>query len=170
VALQFGHECLAEAHDLGVGAALRIEVRATLAAAHGQAGEGVLENLLETEELDDALGDGGVEAQTALVRADRRIELHTVAAVDLHVTVVVRPGHAELHEALGLHETLQHAGRLVLRVLGEHRLNAFEDLLHGLQKLGLVRITRFDLRIHALHILICEHYSSFVLANKPPSL
>lgn len=39
VTLQFGHEGLTEAHDLCVGAALGIEVRATLAAADGQAGE-----------------------------------------------------------------------------------------------------------------------------------
>jgi hypothetical protein len=64
----------------------------------------------------------------------------------------------------------QHAGRLVFRVLGNTGSMLSKTSLHGLQKLGLVRITRFDLRIHALHILICEHYSSFVLANKPPSL
>src|SRR5690606_33605930 len=45
VALQFGHEALAEPHDLAVGAPLGIEVRAALAAADGQAGEGVFENL-----------------------------------------------------------------------------------------------------------------------------
>jgi uncharacterized protein with PIN domain len=50
---------LAEAHDLAVGAALGIEVRAALAAADRHAGERVLEDLLEAEELDDAEIDGG---------------------------------------------------------------------------------------------------------------
>jgi hypothetical protein len=54
VLAELGHEALAEAHDLGVGLALGVEVRAALAAADGQRGEGVLEDLLEAEELDDA--------------------------------------------------------------------------------------------------------------------
>ena len=62
VAAQLGHEGLAEAHDLGVGLALRVEVGTALAAAHRQRGQGVLENLLEAKELDDGLGHGRVEA------------------------------------------------------------------------------------------------------------
>src|SRR5690606_5936889 len=54
VAVQLGHEALAEPHDLAVGAALRVEVRAALRATDGEAGEGVLEDLLEPEELHDA--------------------------------------------------------------------------------------------------------------------
>src|SRR5699024_9100357 len=67
VAVQLGHEGLAEAHDLVIGAPLRIEVGATLAATDWQAGQGVLKDLLETEELDDAQVHGRVETQTALV-------------------------------------------------------------------------------------------------------
>ena len=40
VAAQLGHEGLAEAHDLSVGLALRVEVGAALAAAHRQAWSG----------------------------------------------------------------------------------------------------------------------------------
>jgi hypothetical protein len=46
---------LAEAHDLAVALALGIEVRPALAGAHRQAGQAVLEGLLEREELEDAL-------------------------------------------------------------------------------------------------------------------
>src|SRR5690606_41500146 len=53
MAVQLGHEALAEPHDLGVAAALRVEVGAALAAADRHAGERVLERLLEPEELDD---------------------------------------------------------------------------------------------------------------------
>ena len=62
VAAQLSHEGLAEAHDLSVGLALRVEVGTALAAAHRQRGQGVLENLLEAKELDDGLGHGRVEA------------------------------------------------------------------------------------------------------------
>ena len=47
--------------------------------------------LLEAQELDDAQGDTGVEPEAALVRADGRVELHPVAAVDLHLALVVEP-------------------------------------------------------------------------------
>ena len=91
VAVQLGHEGLAEAHDLVVAAALGVEVGAALAAADGHAGQGVLEDLLEAEELDDAQVHRGVEPQAALVGAERGVELHAEAAVDLHLAGVVRP-------------------------------------------------------------------------------
>src|SRR5690606_25555405 len=43
VPVQLGHEGLAETHDLAIGAAARIEIRAALAAADRQAGQGILE-------------------------------------------------------------------------------------------------------------------------------
>src|SRR5690606_26649728 len=46
VAVQLGHEALAEAHDFVVAAPLRIEVAAALARADRHAGESVLEHLL----------------------------------------------------------------------------------------------------------------------------
>ena len=54
VALQFGHEALAEAHHFVVTLALGIEVRSALAAAHGQRGQRILEDLFERQELQDA--------------------------------------------------------------------------------------------------------------------
>ena len=82
VPVELGHEGLAEAHDLRVGAAPGVEVRAALAAADGHAGEGVLEDLLEAEELDDAQVHARVEAQTALVGSERGVELDAETAVD----------------------------------------------------------------------------------------
>ena len=79
VRAQLGHERLAETHDFGIGLALRVEVGAALAAAHRQAGQAVLEALLEAEELDDALVHARVETQTALVGADRGVELDAVS-------------------------------------------------------------------------------------------
>ena len=54
VALQFGHEALAEAHDFVVTLAFGIEIGTALAAAHGQRGERILENLFKRQELQDA--------------------------------------------------------------------------------------------------------------------
>ena len=54
VALQFGHEALAEAHHFVVTLALGIEIRSALAAAHGQRGERILEDLFKCQELQDA--------------------------------------------------------------------------------------------------------------------
>ncbi|SKX71357.1 Uncharacterised protein [Mycobacteroides abscessus subsp. abscessus] len=52
MAIQLGHERLAEPHDLAVGSTLRIEIRSALAPADRETGERVFENLFEAEELD----------------------------------------------------------------------------------------------------------------------
>ena len=77
----------AEPADLRVRLALGVKVRAALAAAHVQAGEGVLEDLLEPEELEDGEVDRRVETETALVRAEDRRELDAEAVVDLAVAL-----------------------------------------------------------------------------------
>ena len=151
------HEGLAEAHDLVVGLALGIEVRAALRAAHGKGGEGVLEDLLEAQELEDGEVHAGVQAQAALVGPDRGVELDAVAAVYLHLAGIVNPGHAEDHDALGLYEALEEAGLLVLGVPVEGRLQGGQDLLRGLDELRLVRVALFQIGNHSLgivHVLI----------------
>lgn len=107
VAMQFGHERLAELHHLVVGLALGIEVRAALRTAHGQGREAVLEGLLEGEELQDREVHRGVEAQTALVGADGAVHLDAVAAVDLDLPLVVEPRHAEDDDAFGFGDAFQ---------------------------------------------------------------
>lgn len=62
---------------------------------------------------------GGVEPQPALVRAQGRVVLDAVAAVDLEVAIVVLPRDAELDDALGDRHDPQR--RLVLGVLLEQR-------------------------------------------------
>ena len=98
-----------------------------------------------------------MEAQTALVRADRGVELHAVAAVHLHLALVVGPGDAELDHALRFDDALEHASLLVFRVLGDNRLKALEDFLDGLQELGLVAVALLDLSVDALDVLVGEH-------------
>ena len=53
------------AMEAAQGARLGVEVAAALAAAHGQRGQRVLEDLLEAQELDDAQRHARVEAQPA---------------------------------------------------------------------------------------------------------
>ena len=108
VPLQLGHERLAEPHHFVVALALGVEVRAALAAAHGQRGQRVLEDLLEGQELQDAQVHGGMEPQAALVRADGAVHLDAEATVDLDLAVVVDPGHAEHEHALRLDDALEH--------------------------------------------------------------
>jgi hypothetical protein len=47
------HEALAETHHLSVALALRIKIASALASADRKTGQGVLEALLEAEELDN---------------------------------------------------------------------------------------------------------------------
>jgi hypothetical protein len=78
-----GETHVAEATDLVVGLALGVEVGSSLTTTHVKAGESVLEDLLETEELEDGKVDGRVETETTLVRAEDRRELDTETVVDL---------------------------------------------------------------------------------------
>src|SRR5690606_33915202 len=82
VTVELGHEGLAEAHDLAVGTAARIEVGAALSAADRQSRQRVLEGLLEAQELDDSEIHRRVEPEPALVGPERGIELDAEAAVD----------------------------------------------------------------------------------------
>lgn len=57
--------------------------------------------MLETQELEDAEVDGGVEAETALVGAEGAVELHAVTTVHLDLALVILPDDTELDHALG---------------------------------------------------------------------
>src|SRR5699024_5670833 len=134
---QFGHQRLAEAHDLTVAAALRVEVRASLAAADGQPGDRVLEDLLESEELNDAEVDRGMEAQPALVRSQSRVELHTESAIDLDDDGRTSPRYAEDDLPLRFAQTLERREFQVFGVLVHDRAQGIEDFLYRLVKLRL---------------------------------
>src|SRR5690606_13897991 len=121
------------------------EVRAALRAADRHAGERVLEDLLEAEELDDAEVDARVEAQAALVRPERRVELDAEAAVELDTALVVRPRHAEDDLPLRLTQSPDDLGLRVLGMLRDDRTERLEDLAHRLMELGLTRVASDDL-------------------------
>ena len=120
--VEFAHKGLTELHYLVVALATDREIRAAFSAAHRQGGEGVLEGLLETEELQDTQVYRWVKAQTALVRTNGAIELHAIADIDLYLALVVDPGHAERRDAFRLHDALYdfclfELGMLVVNVL-----------------------------------------------------
>ena len=140
VAVQLGHQALAKGHDLPVALALGVEVAAALAAADGQAGQAVLQNLLKAEEFQNGQVDAGMEPQTALVGADGAVELHPVAPVHLHLALIVHPGDAEKNDPLRLHEPLQQTGLFVLGMLVKHGGNAFQDFRGRLQKFAFVGV------------------------------
>ena len=161
VLIQLGHEALAEAHDLHVALALGVEVAAALAAADGQAGQAVLQRLLEGQELHGVLGHRGVQPQAALVGADGAVALYAVAAVHVHIALVVNPRHAELDHALLLHEQLKHARLHVFRMLLDHGLDGFQNAPYGDQELLVVRVALFD----AVHQIdqVCIFQRHFVV-------
>lgn len=117
VLVKLPHESNAELADLVVRLALGVKVGTTLATAHVEASKGILEDLLETQELEDGEVDSRVETETALVGTESRVELHTVALVDLALALVVLPDDAELDDALGDGGNLE--GLLVFGVLLE---------------------------------------------------
>ena len=152
---QLGHEGLAEAHDLGVGPPVRVEVAPALAAADTLGGQSVLEDLLEAEELDDAGVDARVEAQTALVGSQSRVELDPEAALDVDLTRVIDPRDAEDDLALRLDEALEERSLGVGGVLGDDRLQGLQNLADRLVELGLAAVAvddpLVDLLDNALH-------------------
>ena len=76
-----------------------------------------------------------MEAETALVRAERGVELHTVAQVRADLALVVDPGDAEGEDAVGLHEALDDLSLLELGVLVVDVLDGLEDLADSLEVL-----------------------------------
>ena len=90
--------------------------------SHGNlltAGKSILEDLLETQELEDGEVDSGVETETTLVRTEGRVVLDTVTTVDLDLALVVLPHYAELDDALGDGDDFE--GIAVFGVLLEER-------------------------------------------------
>ena len=120
VPLQFGHEALAEAHHFVVTLALGIEIGSALAAAHGQRGERVLEDLFECQEFQNAEIHRRMEAQSALVGADGAVHLDAETTVDLNVALIVEPGHAEHDDALGLDNSFEQTRGLIFGMFAQN--------------------------------------------------
>ena len=154
VAIELRHEALAEAHDLVVALALRVEIRAALGAADGKPRQRVLERLLESEELQNGERHARMETQAALVGADGAVRLHAVAAVDLNLALVVLPRHAEHDDALRLDHALKDLVLLVLGMLLQDRHDRGQDFFDHVVIFLLLRILLFDRGEDVLYILL----------------
>ena len=152
--IQFRHERFAESHDFTVGFALRIEIASAFAAAHREGGQTVFEDLFKSEEFQNAEVHGRMEAQTAFVRTDRAVELHTVTVVDLDFTLVVDPGNLEGDDAFRNGDAFQN---LVLFVTGigiNQFAQGFKDFRYALKKFGFPRSRSLQVFQHTLRISI----------------
>ena len=117
------HKRLAETHNLCVGLAYRIKVRTTFGATHRKGRQRILESLLEAQELKHGRRNGTVETKTALVRTNRRIELHTIAEVRLDLPCIVNPRYTERKDTIGLNHALHDLCLFEFRVLIVHLFN-----------------------------------------------
>jgi len=81
------------------------------------AGQGILENLFEAQELKNRQVHRGMEPQPTLVWPQCRVELHTVSAIDLDSTLVIFPGDSELDDPFGDRGNFESG--LVFRILLE---------------------------------------------------
>ena len=81
------------------------------------ASQGILEDLLKAQELEDGQVHSGMEAKTTLVWTQGGIELDTVSSVDLNLSLVILPDNTELNDSFGDSSDLE--GGLVFGVLLE---------------------------------------------------
>ena len=149
---QFGHKGLAEAHHLTVRLAFGVEIRTALRAAHREGRQRILEDLLETEELQDRGVHRGVEAQSALVGADGVVELHAVARVHLHVALVVDPYDLEREGSVGFHDAFGDAVCLEFRVLVVSILHGHQNFAHGLQVFAFAGVLALEFRHNFVNV------------------
>ena len=161
MAIKLGHEALAEAHHLMVALALRVEIGAALAAAHGKAGQGILEGLLEAEELEDRFVDRGVEADPALIGPDRIVVLDPVAALDADMIIVVLPDDAEADHPVRLGDAPQDLPAVIFLLVLDELENVLCDLGHGLDEFGLAGIAPLHPRDEAVQIdMVLDRHST----------
>jgi hypothetical protein len=92
-----------------------------------------------------------MEADTALVRADRAVKLYSEAAVYLNLTVIVCPRYSEFDYSFGFYDRFDNTLFDKLRALFDNGLDGFENLTDCLMEFGLARVSLFN----ALH-KICE--------------
>ena len=73
-----------------------------------------------------------MKTDAALERAERRIELDAEAAIDLDLTLVVDPRHAENDLPLRFADALDQRVLCVVRMLGDDGSEAVEHFAYGL--------------------------------------
>ena len=136
---------------------LWIEVRAAFTATHGQAGQAVLERLLEGEEFEHALGHAGVEANAALVGSDRVIVLHPPSALHADITLVVLPTDADTDDSVRLGDAPEDLVLVVFLLVLDVAEDVLSHFLDGLNELRLTGIALLDARDELLEVdVVCN--------------
>ncbi len=156
MARQFGHKALAETHHLCFRLAFWVKIGAALAAAHGKCGQSVFEDLFKAQEFDNGKIDVVPEAQTALVRANGRIELDAVGSVDLNLPLIVYPGNPKQNGALRFHQAADDILLFNAGILLHHGDQRFQNLINSFQKFCLFGITGNKFLINAIQIRVFD--------------
>ena len=159
MAVELGHEALAEPHDFVVAAPLGFEVGAALAAANGHAGECVLERLLETEELHDPGVDRRVEPQSTFVGTECAVELDPEASVDLDLSAVVDPRDPKDDLSFGFTDPFDGLVVGEFGVLGQHWADGDQHIADGLKELDLAGVAPSNLRMNTGQLLVDHGFS-----------
>ena len=82
-----------------------------------------------------------MEAQTALIRTDSRVELYSEASVYLYLAVVVNPRYTEHDLSFRLYDTVKNACIDEILSLLCNGLKCFENLCNSLNELRLAGIS-----------------------------
>ena len=143
IAVKLVHESLAETHNFSVGFASRVEVRTTFTAADWQASQAVLEDLLESQELDDSRIYVWSESQTTFVRSDCTVELVSVTFVNLYFTSIVNPSYLESDSSFRLNQSFQNRSFLIFRVLFNYWFQGTKNFFYSLMKFYFARVVLF---------------------------
>ena len=94
-----------------------------------------------------------MEPESPLIGTDGGAELHPVAPVHVNLSLIVHPGHPEADDPLRLHKGFDDALFLVLGMLVDDLIQAFQKLQHGLMEFLLVRVPGNHLGVDALQVI-----------------
>ena len=122
------HEAMTEPHDFIVRFPLGIKVGAALRSSHRKGGQGILEDLLKPQKLENAQVDRRMEAKAALVGAYRAVHLNPVTPVDLYLTPVIHPGNSKHYNPLRLNHALKYLRLAIFRMLLQYRRHRLDYL------------------------------------------
>lgn len=73
-----------------------------------------------------------METDASLIWTDGVVELHAIADVDVDITVVVHPRHAESEDAVGLYEAFHETDAFKFRMLVIDGFDGLQNFAHGL--------------------------------------
>jgi hypothetical protein len=93
-----------------------------------------LEDLLESEELEDTEVDRGMESQATLVWSYRAVELDAISFIYLHFAFVVKPGHPEEDNSFRLDNPVEYSLLSVNRFSIEDDSDTFNYLAYSLME------------------------------------